>query len=124
MNRKEGFTTVFILPKQFQRFLEEYGYSDETVVLRELKQLGCLITEKSSNQNKYFTRRVIHGEENKKNGVKVFGVTLEGIPVYVPLSNEEIQTTHRKPSSGNLMDTATSVTSSTPTYTETDIDDM
>lgn len=124
VNRKEGFTTVFILPKQFQRFLEEYGYSDETVVLRELKQLGCLITEKSSNQNKYFTRRVIRGEENKKNGVKVFGVTLEGIPVYVPLSNEEIQTTHRKPSSGNLMDTATSVTSSTPTYTETDIDDM
>lgn len=86
VDRKKGETTAFILPKQFERFLTDYGYSDESVVLRELNDLGKLVTEKG----KLYTRRVIRGEDNKKNGVKVFGIALEGMPIFVPLSNQDI----------------------------------
>lgn len=118
VDRKKGETTAFILPKQFERFLAEYGYSDESVVLRELKDLSKLIAEK----NKLYTRRVIRGENNMKNGVKVFGIKLDGIPIYVPLSYTDIQSRSRKAhgneSNSELKDTNIS------TYEEVDINDM
>lgn len=120
VDRKKGETAAFILPKQFERFLVEYGYSDESVVLRELNDLGKLVTEK----NKYYARRVIRGEPNKKNGVKVFAITLEGMPIFVPLSNAEVQSTPRKAAKGKRDSKPIDATINTITYEEVDIDDM
>lgn len=124
VNRQEGITNAFILPKKFERFLNEYGYSDESVVLRELNALGKLVTEKDENQNRYYTRRTIRGEPNKKNGVKVFGVTLDGVPIFTPISNEEIQSKPRKTVSKNSVTNKKDVTANTITNSVVDIDDM
>lgn len=120
VDRKKGETTAFILPKQFERFLAEYGYSDESVVLRELNDLGKLITEK----DKYYTRRVIRGEANKKNGVKVFGITLEGIPIFVPLSATEIQSRPRKAANNKRETKPIDATTNSINNEVVDIDDM
>ncbi|MER2254274.1 MAG: DUF927 domain-containing protein [Priestia megaterium] len=120
VDRNKGETIAFILPKQFERFLAEYGYSDESVVLRELNDLGKLVTEK----NKYYARRVIRGEPNKKNGVKVFAVTLEGMPIFVPLSNSEVQSTPRKAVRGKSKSKTIDTSLNTTTYEAVDIDDM
>ena len=120
VNRQKGETTAFILPKQFERFLAEYGYSDESVVLRELNDLGKLVTE----TGKHYTRRVIRGEPNKRNGVKVFGIELEGVPIFVPLSSDEVQSRPRRTSSKKSEDDKSDVRANTITYSVVDIDDM
>lgn len=120
VDRKKGETRAFILQKQFERFLTEYGYSDASVVLRELNDLGKLITEK----DKYYTRRVIRGESNKKNGVKVFGVTLEGMPIFVPLSATEIQGRPRKSANDKRDTNPIDATANSIKYEEVGIDEM
>ncbi|QGM31940.1 DUF927 domain-containing protein [Bacillus sp. N3536] len=120
VDRKKGETTAFILPKQFERFLAEYGYSDESVVLRELNDLGKLVTEK----NKYYARRVIRGEPNRKNGVKVFAIILEGMPIFVPISKAEVQSTPRKAVRGKRKSKTIDTSLNTTTYEAVDIDDM
>lgn len=73
INRREEKTVVYILPEKFKAFLNKYHYTDQLIVLRELKALGRLIAEKE----KYYTRRVVQGTKGTKNGIKVYGIVFE-----------------------------------------------
>lgn len=70
INNAEDKTTVYILPIQFKKFLKTYGYSDRLVVLRELKNMDMIVSDKG----KYETRRVVRGLKGTKNGVQVYGI--------------------------------------------------
>jgi len=70
INNAADKTTAYILPIQFKKFLKTYGYSDRLVVLRELRNLDMIISDKG----KYETRRVVRGLKGTKNGVQVYGI--------------------------------------------------
>lgn len=70
INNTADKTTVYILPIQFKKFLKTYGYSDRLVVLRELKNMDMIVSDK----DKYETRRVVRGLKGTKNGVQVYGI--------------------------------------------------
>lgn len=83
IDKSKQVTEVFILPSVFNQMLEEKGFTDRSVVLRELDSLNVLIKEKDANQNKYSIRRVIKGIEASKNGVQTYGIRFEGAFIYL-----------------------------------------
>lgn len=75
--RPNNKTVAYILPSRFEQMLKQYQYSDKSVVLRELDQLGILVKEKDAKQNKYYARRNIKGQESPKNGLVVYGIEFD-----------------------------------------------
>lgn len=96
INKTKQQTEVFILPTVFKQMLEEKGFTDYSVVLRELDSIGVLIKEKDAKQNKYGIRRVIKGIESSKNGVSTYGIKLEGAFIHTLLTPGEVQKHSRK----------------------------
>lgn len=83
INKTKQATEVFILPTQFENMLDKTGFTDKTVVLRELDKMGVLIKEKDASQNKYSIRRVIKGIESNKNGVQTYGIKFDGMFIHL-----------------------------------------
>jgi len=96
INKTKQETEVFILPSVFKQMLVEKGFTDYSVVLRELDSIGVLIKEKDAKQSKYGIRRVIKGIESSKNGVSTYGIKLDGAFIHTVLRPGEVQTQPRK----------------------------
>lgn len=82
---------VYILPDEFKQMLKQHKFYDHLVVLRELKEMGVLITEKDKSQNKYFARKVIEGDFKKENRVTVYAVSFQGIFINDPASIQDVR---------------------------------
>lgn len=96
INKNKQETEVFILPSIFKQMLEEKGFTDYSVVLRELDSMGVLITTTDATQKRYSIRRVIKGFEGSKNGVTTYGIKLEGAFIHTVLTPGEVQRQPRK----------------------------
>lgn len=90
-NKRNTSMEVYILPEEFKQMLKQYKFYDHLVVLRELKEMGVLITEKDKAQIKYFARKVIEGDFKKENRVTVYAVSFQGIFINDPASIQDVK---------------------------------